>query len=121
MSSTFVTPGQYRNLRACMVCSIVQPHSKFTKEGCPNCEEAIHLRNNPDKVEDCTSPVFEGLIALWQPTSSWVSKWQRIDGFVKGMYAVKVSGNLPEEIILQLEDADVYYQPRDGSDSYNRE
>ncbi|KAF8428605.1 hypothetical protein EV426DRAFT_585014 [Tirmania nivea] len=52
MSSTFVTPGQYRNLRACMVCSIVQLYSKFTKEGYPNCKEAIHLRDNPDKVED---------------------------------------------------------------------
>lgn len=28
---------------------------------------------------------------------------------------------LPEEIIIQLEDADVYYQPRDGSDAYNRD
>ncbi|KAF8477244.1 hypothetical protein BDZ91DRAFT_708906 [Kalaharituber pfeilii] len=97
-SSNYVIPTQYRYLRACMVCSIVQPQQKFIKEGCPN-----------------------WLIALWQPTQSWVSKWQRIDGFVRGMYAVKVSGNLPEEVIIQLEDADVYYQPRDGSDTYTRE
>ena len=114
MSSSYVNSGQYRYLRACMVCSIVQPQQvslfvpllpppssntnpkvqKFIKEGCPNCEDAIHLRNNSEKVEDCTSPVFEGLIALWQPTQSWVSKWQRVDGFVRGMYAVKVSGNV---------------------------
>lgn len=97
-----------------MVCSIVQPQQvgapsfflpalenetnleqqKFIKEGCPNCEDAIHLRNNSEKVEDCTSPVFEGLVALWQPKQSWVSRWQRVDGFVRGMYAIKVSGNV---------------------------
>ena len=113
-SSFYVTPGQYRYLRACMVCSIVQPQQvgapsfflpalenetnleqqKFIKEGCPNCEDAIHLRNNSEKVEDCTSPVFEGLVALWQPKQSWVSRWQRVDGFVRGMYAIKVCGNV---------------------------
>lgn len=69
---------------------------RFVKEGCPNCEEMIHYRGQADLVEDCTSPVFEGLITLREPRKSWVAKWQRLDGFVRGMYAVKVSGNVSE-------------------------
>lgn len=118
--SNFVTTTQYRHLRACMVCSLVQTQQvfgvlslsdvsrlrywltaatlqRFVKEGCPNCEEMIHYRGQADLVEDCTSPVFEGLITLREPRKSWVAKWQRLDGFVRGMYAVKVSGNVSED------------------------
>ncbi|KAL0637213.1 transcription elongation factor spt4 [Maublancomyces gigas] len=115
--SNFVTTTQYRHLRACMVCSLVQTQQRFVKEGCPNCEEMIHYRGQADLVEDCTSPVFEGLITLREPRKSWVAKWQRLDGFVRGMYAVKVSGNLPDEVILILADNEIEYRPRDGSDN----
>jgi transcription elongation factor SPT4 len=54
----------------------------------------LHYRGQADLIEDCTSPVFEGLISMREPTKSWVAKWQRVDTFVKGMYAVKVSGNV---------------------------
>lgn len=62
----------------------------------------LHYRGQADLVEDCTSPVFEGLITLREPTKSWVAKWQRLDGFVRGMYAVKVSGNVSGDIGLLL-------------------
>jgi transcription elongation factor SPT4 len=81
-----------RGLRACMVCSIVMPGTKFNQQGCPNCEEFLELRNSPDNVQDCTSAVFEGLIALADPNSSWVAKWQRLQGYAPGTYAVKVEG-----------------------------
>lgn len=45
-------------------------------------------------MDEITSPVFEGLIAMREPSKSWIARWQRIDGFKKGMYAVKVSGNV---------------------------
>lgn len=38
------------------------------------------------------------------PSRSWVAKWQRIDGYVKGLYATKVMGQLPEEVITSLEE-----------------
>lgn len=38
------------------------------------------------------------------PSHSWVAKWQRIDGYVKGIYATKVMGQLPEEVITSLEE-----------------
>ena len=81
-----------RTLRACMVCSVVQPGPKFSREGCPNCEEFLELRGSSDAVADCTSSVFEGLITLSDPQGSWVAKWQRLQGYVPGTYAVKVVG-----------------------------
>ncbi|KZZ87896.1 Transcription initiation Spt4 [Ascosphaera apis ARSEF 7405] len=115
MTTYYAAPGVQRKLRACMVCSIVQLHSKFVRDGCPNCEEFLGLRNNADGVAECCSQVFEGLLALSDPSTSWVAKYQRLDGYVPGTYAVKVTGILPQEIIAQMEDAGVRYIPRDGS------
>jgi transcription elongation factor SPT4 len=44
-----------------------------------------------------------------------VARWQRLDKYVPGVYATKVVGTLPEEILSQLEDNGVQYYPRDGS------
>lgn len=57
-----------------------------------------------DAIIDCTSQVFEGLITLADPSKSWVAKWQRLDNYVKGVYATKVSGQLPDEIVAAIED-----------------
>jgi transcription elongation factor SPT4 len=48
--------------------------------------------------------VFEGLITIADPKKSWVAKWQRLDKYVQGMYAMKVSGQLPDDIRMMLED-----------------
>lgn len=85
-----------RSLRACMVCSIVQPAAKFTRDGCPNCEDFLELRGNQDGIADCTSSVFEGLMTMAEPERSWVAKWQRLQGYVPGTYAVKVVGVVGE-------------------------
>ncbi|KAI6882402.1 hypothetical protein KC318_g13571 [Hortaea werneckii] len=104
-----------RSLRACMICSIVQPQAKFSREGCPNCEEFLELRHNGDAIAEGTSSVFEGLITLADPENSWVAKWQRLQGYAPGTYAVKVVGVLPEEVIAAAENAGIKYIPRDGS------
>lgn len=110
-SSAYVGPSQHRSLRACMVCSIVQTSSNFMRSGCPNCEEFLQLTGSQDAVQDCTSQVFEGLITLADPTSSWVAKWQRLEGYVSGVYATKVTGVLPEEVVGQVEASGVKYIP----------
>ncbi|KAL2219888.1 putative transcriptional elongation protein Spt4 [Thermoascus aurantiacus ATCC 26904] len=113
--SFYVAPGQQRTLRACMVCSLVQLQSKFMREGCPNCDHILGLRGNNDAIQECTSQVFEGLITIADMRSSWVARWQRLEGYVPGTYAVKVVGTLPDEVIASLEDAGIKYIPRDGS------
>ncbi|KAL8404123.1 hypothetical protein RB594_009110 [Gaeumannomyces avenae] len=89
---------------------------RFRDEGCPNCEDFLRLQNSPEQIESCTSQVFEGLITLADPSKSWVAKWQRLDGYVKGVYAIKVSGQLPDDIRVAIEDeTGMQYIPRDGS------
>ncbi|KAI9898236.1 hypothetical protein N3K66_006596 [Trichothecium roseum] len=117
-ANNVITPGQMRYLRACMVCSIVQTASRFRDQGCPNCEEFLRLQGNQENIESCTSQVFEGVITLADPGRSWVAKWQRLDGYVGGMYAIKVSGQLPDEVRATLEEEyRVQYIPRDGSEA----
>lgn len=82
------------------------------REGCPNCEDFLHLQGSMEAIIDCTSQVFEGLITLADPSKSWVAKWQRLDGYVRGVYATKVNGQLPEEIVSTMEEeARVKYIP----------
>lgn len=69
-----------------------------------------------DGIIDYTSQVFEGLITLADPSKSWVAKWQRLDSYVKGVYATKVSGILPDDMVATMEDEHkIRYIPRDGS------
>lgn len=37
------------------------------------------------------------MVAMMQPSESWVARWHRLRGQVKGMYAITVVGSLPEE------------------------
>ncbi|GAM82627.1 hypothetical protein ANO11243_006090 [Dothideomycetidae sp. 11243] len=117
MASAFVAPSSHRTLRACLICSIVQPQSRFYNGGCPNCESFLELAGNTDSIQDCTSQVFEGLITMSDPGASWVAKWQRLEGYVPGVYAVKVQGILPDDVLQTIEGAGVRYIPRDGSNA----
>ncbi|OAG01822.1 transcription elongation factor SPT4 [Paraphaeosphaeria sporulosa] len=114
-ANNFVPTNQLRNLRACMVCSIVKTENQFKSQGCPNCESFLQLRGEDEQVRACTSQVFEGLITVSNTTKSWVARWQRLEGYVPGVYAVQVEGLLPEDVISAAEDAGVHYIPRDGS------
>ena len=116
-NSNYVAPSSHRTLRACLICSIVQQQSRFFNAGCPNCEAFLELAGNSDGIADCTSQVFEGLITMSDPGSSWVAKWQRIEGYVPGVYAVKVQGVLPDDVLQTVESAGIRYVPRDGSNN----
>lgn len=115
MSKAYIPPNQHKNMRACMVCSVVRTQQQFYSGGCPNCEAFMELAGNHDAIQDCTSQVFDGLITVSDTRKSWVARWQRLEGYVPGVYAVQVEGVLPEEIIAAAENAGVHYVPRDGS------
>lgn len=100
-----------KRLRACMSCSLVKTQSQFKESGCENCG-FLRMKDNLDHVLDCTSDRFTGLVAV-MGRDSWVSRWQRIDGFVKGVYAVTVEGELPEECVSAMEREGRVYHQRD--------
>lgn len=64
------------------------------REGCPNCESYLRLQGSAEAIQECTSQVYDGLITLADPEHSWVAKWQRLDGYCPGVYAVKVVGQV---------------------------
>ena len=108
-------PHDLRNLRACLVCSLIKSITMFEEDGCDNCEDIMPMRGNRERVYECTSNNFEGMIALMQPEESWVAKWQRLTHSVKGMYAVSVAGILPKKIQREIAQNGRPYRSRDVS------
>ncbi|KAH7372035.1 Spt4/RpoE2 zinc finger-domain-containing protein [Pyrenochaeta sp. MPI-SDFR-AT-0127] len=111
-----IPANQQRNMRACMVCSIVRTQQQFMTGGCPNCEDILELAGNSEQINDCTSQVFDGLISVADTKRSWVARYQRLEGYVPGVYATQVEGILPEDVIVAVENAGINYVPRDGSE-----
>lgn len=56
---------------------------QFEYDGCDNCESFLRMKKNKDRVMDCTSNNFDGMIAVMSPEDSWVCKWQRISNVFK--------------------------------------
>ncbi|GAC77081.1 hypothetical protein PANT_24d00032 [Moesziomyces antarcticus T-34] len=111
-------------LRACLRCQFVQSPRDFHLKGCPNCEPVLEvsaamlvapcgpgvhsttfllftlcrqqMQGSQDRVAECTTSNFDGMISMLRPDESWVAKWQRIEKRLPGLYAVKVVGRLPE-------------------------
>jgi transcription elongation factor SPT4 len=48
--------------------------------------------------------VFEGLITVTEPADSWVARWQRLEGYVGGVYACKVVGTVSVGDFLLVEE-----------------
>ncbi|EAU88384.1 transcription initiation protein spt4 [Coprinopsis cinerea okayama7 len=112
-------PPQARSkqLRACLLCSIIQLPADFRRNGCPNCEEILQLKGNTDRISTCTTTYFEGVIAVIDPDNSWVARWQRTSKYARGMYAVRVKGRVPEDVEAELEARDIKYRPRDQTET----
>jgi len=71
------------------------------------------MKNSADRVTQCTTTSFDGLIAVVDPESSWVAKWQRTSKYVRGLYAIRVRGRVPEDVEHELENRGIRYRPRD--------
>ncbi|KAI8060906.1 Spt4/RpoE2 zinc finger-domain-containing protein [Gongronella butleri] len=110
-----VLPQEKKQLRACLLCSLVKNATQFRQDGCENCEEILRMKGSTDRVTDCTSSKFDGMITLMQPAESWVARWQRIEKFHRGIYAIRVYGRVPEDVEDELDRRGLDYRPRDGS------
>ena len=45
-----------------MITYLFQTLDQFAFDGCDNCEEYLHMKNNRDAVYECTSSNFDGLV-----------------------------------------------------------
>lgn len=55
------------------------------------------------------------MIASARCRKSWVSRWQRIEKYEPGVYAVAVFGRLPEDVEETLIDNGLSIRRRDGT------
>ncbi|CAB4059904.1 SUPT4H1 [Lepeophtheirus salmonis] len=115
MSDASIIPKDLRQLRACLVCSLVKTFEQFENDGCDNCDRFLNLKHNRENVYDCTSSNFDGMIGSCKPEDSWVCKWQRIGRFKRGVYAISVSGRLPPPVIKDMQALNIAYKSRDTS------
>eukprot|EP01134_Creolimax_fragrantissima_P005514 CFRG5514T1 len=106
-------PTSLKELRSCLLCSMVKTQDQFERDGCTNCEQYLHLKGDRLRVEECTSRNFEGIISMLQPETSWVANWQRLTRMNKGCYAISVSGSLPDRVINDLDEQGITYKSRD--------
>lgn len=47
-------PRDLRGLRACLFCSLIKSTDQFEADGCDNCERFLMLKNDIEKVHECT-------------------------------------------------------------------
>jgi transcription elongation factor SPT4 len=86
----------HKELRACLLCSILLSLSQFSESGCPNCQDLL------SSAHDGTTSNWEGVIAVVDPKDSWVSKWQGLSSFVPGIYAVRYKNTKSLEMLTAL-------------------
>lgn len=102
-------PDDLRGLVACLRCSLIKTFRQFDEGGCENCE-FLGMKDNAERVTQCTTSYHEGCIAMIDATpyhmsddvgvrAPWVARWNRIESFVPGMYAIKMTGQLPEDMV----------------------
>ncbi|KAF7967591.1 hypothetical protein HWV62_27409 [Athelia sp. TMB] len=105
-----------KGLRACLLCSIVLTQADFIRNGCPNCEELMQMKSSRDRTQVCTTTSFDGVIAVIDPETSWVARWQRTSKYARGIYAARVIGRVPEDVASELQSRGIKYRVRDEVD-----
>ena len=79
------------------------PPRRFFQDGCENCP-FLELAERQDRVASCTTASFDGVVAMMKPEESWIARWEGINRSLPGCYAMKLTGEMPEQIRQFLHD-----------------
>jgi|TARA_B110000305_G_C18799861_1_gene342151 transcription elongation factor SPT4 len=78
-------------------------HQQFFEEGCDNCA-FFQMIDDRDRVAECTTPSYSGIVSTIDPAGSWTAKWLRLGKMVPGCYALEINDDVPEGIQQEIED-----------------
>merc|ERR1719264_154364 len=95
MVDVMSSPSAYGNLRACVRCKLIKTENQFEEDGCENCP-TLGIAHDPERVMECTSPHFAGIVSLMQPRDSWVGSWNGLESKIPGCYCIDVDGDMFE-------------------------
>jgi len=90
-----------KGLVACLTCKLVKTQEQFLDNGCENCVSQSMIGDS-DRVLECTTNDFQGLVTVLNPGSSWTARWLHIAKCKPGCYALAVAG----EDVLSYEEPD---------------
>ncbi len=59
-------PSSLRNVRACLLCSLVKTVDQFEADGCDNCEQVLMLKHDDQRVGEGVGmvAVMEGIVGV---------------------------------------------------------
>ena len=103
-------PDRLRGMVACRRCYLVKTYTQFYSDGCDNCP-FLGMKEDKERCDQCTTSNYQGLVASMRPTKSWVAKWQGLQEFCSGVYAMRVNAELAEEIKEELRTKNVSMFP----------
>lgn len=98
-----------KTLRCCYSCRLIKTFKQFAQEGCENCENILGLADAPERVQEYTTTNFTGMIAVVEPANSWAAKWNHVNKFVPGCYALALTTEIPTHVVEVLEDNNIHW------------
>lgn len=98
-----------KSLRCCVPCRLIKTFEQFYEVGCENCPY-LDMEGDRERVFDCTTSEFKGMVSVIDPKTSWCAKWLHIKKFVPGCYALSVQAELPQHIEDILENRGIKWR-----------
>ncbi|KAK8818731.1 hypothetical protein WA538_004037, partial [Blastocystis sp. DL] len=101
-------PRNLNALRACKLCKLIKNYDEFLHNGCENCDEILHMAGDDERVRQMTTPYFDGMVSILDRDRSWVASWLQKKDCIPGIYAINVTGKLPDHIRSVLNEQGIY-------------